>query len=418
MNSIDINNLTFKYGETAIVDRLSLNIREGSFISIIGPNGSGKSTLLKIIAKNLLPQEGVVLINGKEVSRYKAKDLAKEIGVVPQDTLVSYDFSVEDIVLMGRYPHLGKFQQNSLRDMEIAKEAMIKTNTWHLRERNINEISGGERQRVIIAKAIVQEPRIILLDEPTSSLDIHHQLEVLELLKNLNNKLGVTIVAVLHDMNLAARYSNEIILLNRGMLIASGKTQEVLTVDHLKRAYEMDMIIETNIYTGTLQVHPIAIKNRAKKNKSLRIHIVCGGGSGKELIQALYDGGYKLSVGVVNEGDSDWHIAKLYDIEVVEEVPFSEISPSSLEKAKLLADAADLIIMTDIPIGWGNIKNLEILREQLQDGKTVYYFKYPQDKKYDYTGGNGLEVLKNLKDMGLKGVDGIEKFLELLNKRG
>lgn len=415
MKSINIKNLTFKYDEGIIIDELSLDISKQSFISIIGPNGSGKSTLLKLIASNLTPNEGVIYVNDKAVKEYRAKDLAMEMAVVPQETGISYDFTVEDIVTMGRYPHIKRFKQMNYKDIEIIKEAMEATNTWHLRDRNINEISGGERQRVIIAKAIAQEPRIILLDEPTSSLDIHHQIELLELLKDLNNRLGVTIVAVLHDMNLAARFSTEIILLHNGRLVTMGTTGEVMTVENLQKAYDMDMIIEKNIYTGSLQIHPLSIKKRNKKVKPLRIHAVCGGGSGQELIQGLIDEGYNISIGVVNEGDSDWQLGRIHGLEMAIEQPFNEISDKRLMEGKALADKADIVVMTDIPIGWGNLKNLQILRDQLEKGKTVYSYSYVKNKRFDYTDGKGEEEIESLKSMGLIDVANIEELLALLN---
>jgi len=264
-NSISTKSITFKYDESTIVDQISLQVKSGSFLTIIGPNGSGKSTLLKLIAANLTPDEGAILINDRQLSDFKMKDLAKEMAVVPQDTNVSYDFDVFDIVLMGRNPHLKRFQKEGDADFAIVRDAMEQTNTWHLRERKVNGISGGERQRVIIARALAQEPKIILLDEPTSSLDIHHQIEVLELLKRLNQEKEVTIVAVLHDMNLAARYSQEVLLLHDGKIITMGQTEDVMTVENLQKAYKMEMIIQRNIYTNTLEVIPLSLN--AKKEK-------------------------------------------------------------------------------------------------------------------------------------------------------
>ncbi len=263
-HSISTKAITFKYDESTIIDCLDFQVKRGSFITIIGPNGSGKSTLLKLMAANLSCYEGTVLINNRGLNTYKMKELAKEMAVVPQDTSVSYDFDVYDIVLMGRNPHLKRFQKESEVDFQIVKEAMEQTDTLHLKDRKINEISGGERQRVIIARALAQQSKIILLDEPTSSLDIHHQLEVLELLKRLNKEKKVTIIAVLHDMNLAARYSQEILLLHHGKMLTMGKTEEVMTVENLQQAYQMEMIIQRNTYTKALEVIPLAVKKRWK----------------------------------------------------------------------------------------------------------------------------------------------------------
>ncbi|MCC5910260.1 MAG: ABC transporter ATP-binding protein [Clostridiaceae bacterium] len=402
--SIEVKDIAFKYNDEMILKKLNVAIKENTFISIIGPNGSGKSTLLKTIARNLLPQEGAVFLKEKNLQSYSAKDLAKEMAVVPQTTEVNYNFTVEDIVLMGRHPHIKRFKREGVKDFEIVKEAMELTNTWHLRDRFINEISGGERQRAIIARALAQESKIILLDEPTSALDIHHQIEILDLLKELKEEKDVTIVAVLHDLNLAARYSEEILLLYEGEVVTIGSTEEVITVENLKKAYNIDMIVERNVYTGDLQVFPISAKNKLNKRckKSKLLHIVCGGGVGKDIIQSLYEEGYDLSIGVVNIGDSDWEIGRILNLKIAEESPFSEISEEAMKKGSQLATEADAIILTSIPIGKGNLKNLQIVKEQLEQGKTVYFYnEYKHVTKFDYTNGDGIKMLEHLKYLGL-----------------
>ncbi|MBM7614410.1 heme ABC transporter ATP-binding protein [Alkaliphilus hydrothermalis] len=415
-NSISTKAITFKYDESTIVDEISLQVKSGSFLTIIGPNGSGKSTLLKLIAANLTPDEGTILINDRQLTSYKMKDLAKEMAVVPQDTNVAYDFDVFDIVLMGRNPHLKRFQKEGDADFAIVRDAMEQTNTWHLRERKVNEISGGERQRVIIARALAQQPKIILLDEPTSSLDIHHQIEVLELLKRLNQEKEVTIVAVLHDMNLAARYSQEVLLLHVGKIITMGKTEDVMTVENLQRAYKMEMIIQRNIYTNALEVIPLSLSAKKEKRTNKKIHLVCGGGTGKELLQHLLEEGYKVSMGVVNVGDSDWELGKLLAIPMAEEKPFSEISEEALGKAEKLANESNLSIMTSVPIGWGNIKNLQLVKNQLQQSKKVFLYKQNLwGERTDFTEGRGNALIEELKSLGLQEISTME---ELLNQLG
>lgn len=415
--SIRVKDMTFQYNEAIILNQLRFTIKEKTFMSIIGPNGSGKSTLLKLIAKNLLPNQGSILLGEKDLMQYAPKDLAQEMAVVPQSTEIAYDFTVEDIILMGRHPHLKRFQREGYKDLQIVKEAMEVTNTWHLRERYISEISGGERQRVIIAKALAQEPKIILLDEPTSALDIHHQIEILELLKKLNEEKGVTIIAVLHDLNLAIRYSKEMMLLHEGNMITLGRTEDVITIENLKKAYNMDMIVDRNIYTGDLQITPISAKKVSeRKINNLKVHIVCGGGTGKEIIQTLYNAGYIISIGAVNVGDSDWEIGRILSLKMTEENPFSDISQYAYEKTSYLADEADVVILTSIPIGRGNIKNLLVIKDQLEKHKPVYHYRsYKENESIDYTGGEGLKLLKELEKLGLQP---LYSKKELLRKLG
>ncbi len=417
--SISTEGVTFQYDEAVVINSLSLSIERGSFISIIGPNGSGKSTLLKLLASNITPQGGAIFLEGQNVKDYGKRALSREMAVVPQETSVNYAFQVYDIVLMGRYPHRGRFQRETKEDRKIVKEAMERTNTWQLRNRKINELSGGEGQRVILARALAQEPQLILLDEPTASLDIHHQLEVLELLKSLNEERNVTIIAVLHDLNLAARYSQEILLLHSGKKITMGKTEEVLTVENLKQAYDMEMMIERNLYTNRLMIHPLGVKAKTMTEKGPRVHLVCGGGTARELIPWLLELGAQITLGVVNQRDSDWDLGKQLRLEMAEEVPFSEISDEALLKAEALAQDADFIIMTSIPLGWGNLKNLNLLKLQLDIGKRVYLFnRYPREKQFDYTEGQGTEKLRLLKEKGLRECFTKEELLKELMING
>lgn len=417
--SISTEGVTFQYDEAVVINSLSLSIERGSFISIIGPNGSGKSTLLKLLAANIIPQGGAIFIEGQNVKDYGKRALSREMAVVPQETNVNYAFQVYDIVLMGRYPHRGRFQRETKEDRKIVKEAMERTNTWQLRNRKINELSGGEGQRVILARALAQEPQLILLDEPTASLDIHHQLEVLELLKSLNEERNVTIIAVLHDLNLAARYSQEILLLHSGKKITMGKTEEVLTVENLKQAYDMEMMIERNLYTNRLMIHPLGVKAKTMMEKGPRVHLVCGGGTARELIPWLLELGAQITLGVVNQRDSDWDLGKQLRLEMAEEVPFSEISDEALLRAEALAQDADFIIMTSIPLGWGNLKNLNLLKHQLDLGKRVYLFnRYPREKQFDYTEGQGTEKLRLLKEKGLRECSTKEELLKELMING
>ncbi len=265
--AMDIKNITFKYDESVILDKIAFSIKKGSFITIIGPNGSGKSTLLKLMTANLMPDSGEMVLWDKALKAYSTKDLARNVAVVPQESNIQYDFTVYDIVLMGRYPHIKRFEREDPEDHDKVKIALLRTNTWHLKDRSINEISGGERQRVIIAKALAQETKVIILDEPTSSLDIHHQLEILDLLKELNEETGVTIIMVLHDINLAARYSQEVVLLHLGNLITIGATEEVITVENLQRAYDIEMIVERNSYTGCLNMIPLSLRRDSIKRR-------------------------------------------------------------------------------------------------------------------------------------------------------
>jgi len=263
--SINVKNLNYSVTDKDILKDINLSVNKGKFYSIIGPNGSGKTTLLKNIANSLEVPKDKVFIEDKDLLNYSSKDLARIMSYVPQDNISDFDFSVWDIVLMGRYPYLRKFQQEGAKDIEIAEKALKLTKTFHLKDKNVRFLSGGERQRVFIARALTQESNILILDEPISALDIHHALEIMDTLKSLNSRVGITLLTVLHDLNMAAEYSDELILLDEGKIVAVGSPEEVLTVENLEKVYKVKVSISENPYTHKL--HIIPIPNRHNKEQ-------------------------------------------------------------------------------------------------------------------------------------------------------
>lgn len=396
--AVELKNIIFGYDKQKILNDISIDIEAGSFTSIIGPNGSGKSTLLKVISSLITPEGGNVKLDGIDIKAMSQLDIAKKIAVVPQENNIEYRFSVQDIVLMGRYPHLGRFQTESLNDYKLVGNALEMTNTLYLKDRYINELSGGEKQRVIIARALAQQPKIILLDEPTSYLDIQHQVEVLELLERLNKEEGLTVVLILHDINLAARFSSNMILLKEGAIIEKGSPKDVITLENLKNAYEIDMIISRNPYSDSPYVIPLSKMGKGKVMKSEKIHVICGGGTGTDLIQRLTTEGYKVTAGVLNIGDSDWEFSQIYDIETIEEAPFTNISDNSYKINIKKIEESDIVILTSIHIGSGNLKNLEAFSFALSIGKRVIFLdQYASQIKYDYTSGDGEQLITNIR---------------------
>ena len=257
MDLLEVKNLKFGYGKELVLDGISFNVKKGEFLSIIGPNGSGKSTLLKAL-NNLYPSKtGEISLDGEDINILKKKDLAKKMALVLQDNTIEYEFTVEEIVLMGRHPHKGRFERENIEDHRIVDESLEMTNTLALKDRLVTEISGGERQRVMIAKALAQKPSLILLDEPTSHLDINHQLEILKLLKKMNKDKGTTIILVIHDINLGIRYSDRVIMLNEGKVIDIGDSEKVITKDNIKLAYDVNVAIEKNLHTDSLYITPL-----------------------------------------------------------------------------------------------------------------------------------------------------------------
>lgn len=254
---IDVHNVTFRYENRAILDDINFSIECGTFFSIIGPNGSGKTTLLKNISYILPPEKGTIMINGRDLKSYRKRELARNVAYVSQNTQSDFEFTVMDVVLMGRAPYLKPFESESLKDVEIASECMKLTGVFDLKDKKITEISGGERQRVQISCALAQKAGILLLDEPVSNLDIQYQVSILGMLKTLKEQKAITVVTVLHDLNLAAEYSDEIMLMKDGRVLKSGTPSEVLNEQNIKEAYKTDVYITQNPISGKPHIIPI-----------------------------------------------------------------------------------------------------------------------------------------------------------------
>ena len=398
MPEINVHQLDFSYGDRNILEDLNFEITSGSFITIIGPNGSGKSTLLKNLSANLIPKRGAVLLDREDIYRINKKTLARQLAVVPQDHSVDFEFSVIEAVLMGRMPHQSRFTGDDERDVAIARWAMELTGTWDLKDRYITTLSGGELQRVVVARALTQEPKVLLLDEPTSHLDIQYQYDLLELLRTLNRTKGLTIVAVLHDLNLAAQFSDQVRLLNRGKIMAYGPPVQVLTLQNIKEVYQIEAVISQNEITGRFNIIPLGkFKNKSGEAKNNRVHLVCGGGKGAFLMDRLYQHGVDVSCGVLNVGDTDWHKARQLGLEVAEEAPFAPVSPKAVEVNRQLIEKSDLIVVLPVPIGNGNLVNLEeVLAAQVNLKKKVVIIEQENIEKRDFTGGTAMQLIAQM----------------------
>lgn len=263
--SLELKEVTCSYDEALVLQQISLCVSQGDFVGIIGPNGSGKTSLLKAISRVLKPKFGIVCLDGENIFQFSQRKTAQNMAVVAQETPINFAFTAFEIVLMGRSPHLGRFEVESSQDLVIVRQAMEKTNTLYLADRHITELSGGEKQRVIIAQAIAQEPRLLLLDEPTSHLDINHQLQILDLIRGLNDD-GLAVIAVFHDFNLASHYSDCLVLLNAGQIHTLGLPEEVLTRENISQVFGVDVHIDRHPVTGELYVSPIP-KNAAMGSK-------------------------------------------------------------------------------------------------------------------------------------------------------
>ncbi|MGE7982099.1 heme ABC transporter ATP-binding protein [Solibacillus sp. NPDC093137] len=247
---IQLQQVEYSVDDKEILKSISLEIVEGKFIGIIGPNGSGKSTMLKILYRHLKQSSGKVTLHEQEVWDISPKKLARQMAVVSQESAILFDFTVKDLVMMGRTPYKGWLSSENSEDMSIVDRSMKLANIAHLANRTLSNLSGGEKKRVMLARALAQQASILILDEPTNHLDIEHQLHLMDLVKDL----PITIIAALHDLNLAAAYCDELIVMNDGTLHIQGSPEHVLTTPMLKEVFHIDAGISKNPFTGKMHL--------------------------------------------------------------------------------------------------------------------------------------------------------------------
>ncbi len=245
--------LSYSVEAQTLLDSVHLQAEQGQFVGIIGPNGAGKSTLLRALSGMLRHQDGTVLLDGTDLRSLSSKDVAASMALVSQIAPYTHGFTSFELVLMGRYPHLGRFQIEGSKDNRIARDAMRQTDTERFADRTLDTLSGGERQRVFVSRALAQQPRILLLDEPTSNLDVFHQLKVLDLVRQLVND-GLTAIAAIHDLHMAARYCDRLVLLSGGRVLAEGTPEEVLTPEAVESAFGVRCAVYPDPITGTLAI--------------------------------------------------------------------------------------------------------------------------------------------------------------------
>ena len=253
------DNVSFRYaaGAPLVVDGVTLRLADGALVGILGPNGSGKTTLLRLLSGTRRPSSGRVLVGNRALDQLSRREAARQIAVVPQETELAFEYRAIEIVLMGRHPHLSVFAVEGPDDIRIAEDALAATGTSHLAERPFHELSGGEKQRVVIAAALAQSAQLLLLDEPTASLDLGYQLEISSLLLRLNQDHGVTMAISTHDLNLAASICRELVLMRDGHVLAAGPTAEVLTSKHVQALYDVEADVHVHGETGHMTVVPV-----------------------------------------------------------------------------------------------------------------------------------------------------------------
>lgn len=397
MVNLKAENLTVSLGKNQILKGMTVQVSSNEILGIIGPNGSGKTTLLRTMAGLIKPDQGSVLMDGGELQSISASERAKKIAYLPQST-TDHSFTAMEFVLMGRYPHLARFGLEGRSDVNVAKNAMDRTGTAEFTARRLQTLSGGEKQRVSLARVLAQEAKALLLDEPTSSLDMQHQLLTMSTARDEAEK-GVAVAVVLHDLSLASKYCDRLVLMKNGRVIAEGKPWDVITRSNLRNVFNVDAAVEADPISGRPSVSLLGATSHYTADQQenlLTVHIICGAGSGRDLMHRLVSAGHTVSACVLGEGDADRETAVRLGIEHVPSPPFSTISLEQDTLHRSLVRKADVTVVCDMAIGPGNLRNLEAASE----ARKSLLLKRGKAQEWDYSEGKASAVFEELCQRG------------------
>ena len=399
MAVVSLHDVTFGYDERPVLRRISFDLEDGDFIGIVGPNASGKSTLIDLIDGILRPVSGDVLVNGVPTRKYRRRDMAKEVALVPQHFDLDFDLAVREVVEMGSYCR-GK-DVGSCGD---AEQALARLGVADLAGRRFSELSGGEKQLVVLAQALMQQAQVLLLDEPASALDVSHQLRLFDLLRQLNGD-GLTVLCILHDLNLAIHYFDKLLVLSDGEVAAYGPPEEVLRPEIVEAVYGVRAYLHRHAGRTFLTFSP-----RLRGERLGRVHLVCGGGTGSGLMRELVDAGYDVSAGVLNALDTDEATGQELGLPMAVEAPFSPVGDEAHGENLALMRAADLVIVTAVPVSHGNARNIAAAVEAASTGTPVWAARGVLDG--DFAGVTG-----ELDPAGARYFAGDEEMLTALRER-
>ncbi|AHG04003.1 iron ABC transporter [Halobacterium sp. DL1] len=337
--TLDVRDVDVELGGEQILDAVSATVADGRLVGVVGPNGAGKSTLLRAMNGVIDPENGTVLVDDQAVEELSSKAASRRIASVPQDTHVAFEFTVRQTVEMGRHPHIPRFGADD--DPDAVDRAMERAEVAQFADRDVTSLSGGETQRVLLARALAQEAPVLLLDEPTASLDVNHQIRTLELVRGLADDADRAVVAAIHDLDLAARYCDELVLVADGRVVDSGRPADVLTPAAVRDAFDARVAVGTDPATGAPTVTPLP---DVEDGLDRRVHVLGGGATGAPLIRRLADAGAEVTVGPVVDGDVDHETARRFGAQVVTVPPFAPPA-EAVDRAQELVKAADAVVI-------------------------------------------------------------------------
>lgn len=383
------------YGRGPVLREVDLAVGAGEVVGLVGPNGSGKTTVIRVASRTLPPTRGRVRVVGRDPYAVPGREAARLLAVVPQDVVPAFSFSALETVLLGRSPYLSRWGGGGARDWTRAREAMASVGVQHLADRPIDELSGGERQRVILAQALAQDAPVLLLDEPTTHLDVRHVLDLLRILRSLAEGAATAVLAIFHDLDLAAATCDRIVALHRGRVVAAGRPEGVVTSSLLEEVYGVEAEVEIGEASGRPRVS-LHLPRAPAASVGRRAHVVGGAGRGAPLVRRLVELGLEVTVGVLHASDTDAEVAERLNLERIGVPAFSEIDDAAAEACSTMLHAADVAFVCDAPFGPGNVRNLELALDAARSGTEVVLVGERPISERDFTGGRATELWEEL----------------------
>jgi iron complex transport system ATP-binding protein len=389
---LELEAVTAGYGDRTAIQGVDLTVRSGEVVGLVGPNGSGKTTVVRVASRTLPPRAGRVRVDGRDPYAMPAREAARLVAVVPQEFAPTFSFTVLEVILMGRSPYLSPWGGGGARDYQRAREAAESLRVQHLADRPVEELSGGEKQRVVLAQALAQDAPVLLLDEPTTHLDVRHVVGILDIVRGLAISGEKAVLAIFHDLNLASAYCDRLMALDLGRVVAEGPPEEVVTRRFIQDVYGVEGEVVPHFATGRPTVllgPPLAPAPAAGPH---RAHVVGGAGRGAPVMRALAELGYEVTVGALHAPDTDATVAERLNLARVTVPPFSIVDEEAQREVVDMMRAAALVVVCDAPYGPGNIGNLRASLEAAEAGSSMVVIDQIPIRERDFTGGEAAEL--------------------------
>jgi iron complex transport system ATP-binding protein len=400
VTGLELHDVVAGYGGRDVLRGVTVIVRPGEVVGLVGPNGSGKTTLVRVASRALRPREGRVALEDRDPYAMPARQAARLVAVVPQDLAPVFSFTALEVVLMGRAPYRSAWGAGTPGDWPAARAAMEATAVHHLADRPMEELSGGERRRVVLAQALAQQAPVLVLDEPTTHLDVRHVLELLAIVRRLAGTERRAVLGVFHDLNLAAATCDRVVAIDGGLVVAEGPPGDVITRDLLREVYGVEADVYPSAVTGrpVVALHPPAVVT-ARVGPG-RAHVVGGAGRGAACMRLLAELGFEVTAGVLHGTDTDEEVAERLNLLRVSVPPFSEIDEPAAEECRALLRSASVVVVADAPYGPGNVANLRLALHAAREGTRVVLVEGIPIAERDFTGGDATALWRDLRALG------------------